>query len=100
MPSQACPVASVPVLGRSRFARSFPAHLGPERLLGQLLPQAAGAGLAAAGREGLIPPHRGGVDVLQTAGGSPQRDRHLGAPGSLALSEFCLLPYILHIQSC
>lgn len=70
------------------------AHLGAERLLRQLLPQAPGAGLAAAGREGLTPLHRGGVDVPQTTGGSPQQDCHFGASGSRALSELCLLAYL------
>lgn len=94
MPSQACPVASIPMLGQSRFSRPSPAHLGPERLLGQLLPQAAQTGLAAAGREGLTRPHRGGVDVPQTTGGLPQQDRHLRASGGQALSELSPLAYL------
>lgn len=94
MPSQACPVASIPMLGRSRFSRPSLAHLGAERLLGQLPPQAAGAGLAAARSEELTPLHRGGVDVPQTTAGSPKRDRHLGASGSQALSVLCLLAYL------
>lgn len=49
-----------PHAGAESLLQTFPAHLGPERLLGQLLPQAAWAGLAAAGRKGLTRPHGGG----------------------------------------
>lgn len=83
-----------PHAGAESLLQTFPGTPGTRAPPRTAASSSSPAGLAAAGREGLTRPHRGGVDVPQTAGGLPQQDRHFGASGRQALSELCLLAFL------